>query len=142
MAPGGNQDRNREKSVSVELLSGIRDRMLPMMRLAAREYEVRTPVGYPVLVDTVDEGTIGIEIDPSYALYIISDGTDVYADLYYRTHRADARSSASREKFAGQPANDRRPLPGDPSDQSLRNLLAEIMSRYNAQPGIIHISDS
>lgn len=129
-------------SVSVELLSGIRDRMLPMLRVAADEYRVRTPAGYPIIVDDVDEGTIGIEIDPNYSLYIVSDGADVYADLYYRAHRADARSSASREKFAGQPTNDRRPLPPNPSDQVLRNLLAEIMSRYNGQPGIIHISDS
>jgi hypothetical protein len=116
--------------------------MLPMLRLTADEYRVRTPNGYPVVVDAVDEGTIGIEIDPSYSLYIVSDGTDVYADLYYRSSRADARSSASREKFAGMPSNDRRPLPPDPSDQLLRNLIAEIMNRYNGQPGIIHITDS
>lgn len=128
--------------MSVELLSGIRNRMLPMLRLAADEYHPRTPAGYPVVVDTVAEGTLGIEIDPSYALYLVTEGQAIYADLYYRSHRADARSSASREKFSGQPTNDRRPLPPAPTDQALRNLLAEIMSRYNAQPGIIHITDS
>jgi hypothetical protein len=133
---------NRENGVSVELLTGIRDRMMPMLRLAANEYEHRTPIGYPIVVDAVENGTIGIEIDPSYALYIVSDGSDLYADLYYRSHRADARSSASREKFSGLPANDRRPLPAAPDDLALRNLIAEIMSRYNAQPGIIHITDS
>ena len=128
--------------MSVEILSGIRDRMLPMLRLVASEYGPSTPSGYPVIVDALAEGTVGIEIDPNYALYVVSDGQDIYADLYYRSHRADARTSASREKFAGQPTNDRRPLSPAPSDQTLRNLIAEIMSRYNVQPGIIHITDS
>lgn len=116
--------------------------MLPMLRLAAAEYAQRTPPGYPVVVDAVEAGTIGIEIDPSYALYIVSDNDELYADLYYRSSRTDARSSASREKFSGQPANDRRPLPPTLSDQVLRNLIAEIMARYNQQPGLIHITDS
>ena len=131
-----------ESGVSVEVLNGIRDRMLPMLRLVAGEYGPSTPAGYPVIVDTVSEGTVGIEIDPNYALYVVSEGQEIYADLYYRSHRGDARTSASREKFAGQPTNDRRPLPPAPSDQTLRNLIAEIMSRYNVQPGIIHITDS
>lgn len=138
----GTDDDQRETRVSVETLTGIRDRMMPMLRLAAAEYAPRTPAGYPVVVDAVDDGTIGIEIDPSYALYLVSNGTDLFADLYYRSSRTDAQSSASREKFSGQPANDRRPLPPAPSDQALRNLIAEIMSRYNVQPGIIHITDS
>lgn len=116
--------------------------MLPMLRVAANEYRSRTPAGYPVVIDSADAGTIGIEIDPSYALYIVSNGTDLFADLYYRSSRTDARTSASREKFSGQPANDRRPLPPAPADQALRNLIAEIMARYNGQPGIIHITDS
>jgi hypothetical protein len=116
--------------------------MLPMLRLVAGEYEHRTPAGYPVLIDAIENGTFGIEIDPSYALYIVTDNGDLYADLYYRSHRADPRSSASREKFSGLPHNDRRPLPLAPSDLALRNLIAELMSRYNAQPGIIHITDS
>ncbi|MBA2518959.1 MAG: hypothetical protein H0V24_04790 [Chloroflexia bacterium] len=125
-----------------ETFEGIRDRMMPMLRLIASEYESRTPYGYPVVVDAVHEGTIGIEIDPSYALYIVANGPDIVADLYYRSSRTDARSSASREKFSGQPASDRRSLPPIPTDQALRNLIAEIMSRYNAQPGLIHITDS
>src|SRR5688572_21753988 len=126
----------------MERLGEVRERMMPMLRLVANEYEHRTPQGYPVIIDTIEHGTIGIEIDPSYALYLISDGNELYADLYYRSHRADARTSASREKFSGLPHSDRRPLPTDLSDIALRNLIAEIMSRYNVQPGIIHITDS
>ncbi len=123
-------------------LEQMRDRFLPMLRLAAEEYRHRTPVGYPVVVDMVEGGAVGIELDPSYALYLVSDGERVFADLYYRSSRTDARSSASREKFGGLPFDDRRPLPPSPTDQDLRNLLAELMSRWNFQPGVIHITDS
>ncbi len=128
--------------MSVEMLARVRERMLPMLRLAAEEYRHRAPEGYPVVVDAVENGTVGIELDPSYALYVVSDGTDLYADLYYRSSRTDARSSASREKFAGLPFSDRRPLRPGVSDQELRNLIAELMARWNIQPGIIHITDS
>ncbi len=128
--------------MSVELLSRVRDRILPMLRFAAEEYRHRTPEGYPVVVDTTDQGTVGLELDPDHALYVVSDGERLYADLYYRSMRNDARSSASREKFAGLPFNDRRPLAPEISDQGLRNLIAELMSRWNFQPGIIHITDS
>lgn len=131
-----------ERGVSVAVLRNIRDRMLPMLRLVTNEYEHRTPDGYPVVVDSPEQGLVGWEIDPNYALYIVSEGGEVFADLYYRSHRADSRTSASREKFAGAPASDRRSLSPVPTDQVLRNLIAELMSRYNAQPGIIHITDS
>jgi hypothetical protein len=132
----------REGFVSLAQLEEVRDRFLPMLRFAADEYRHRVPDGYPVVVDMADGGAVGIELDPSYALYVVSDGDRLFADLYYRSSRNDARSSASREKFGGLPFDDRRPLPAPPSDQDLRNLLAELMSRWNFQPGIIHITDS
>ncbi len=128
--------------MSVVALDGVRERIVPMLRLAAEEYRTRTPEGYPVVVDAPESGAVGIELDPMHALYVTSDGGQLYADLYYRSWRNDTRSSASREKFGGMPTNDRRPLPDDPSPQHLRNLLAELMSRWNFQPGIIHITDS
>ncbi len=128
--------------MSVAALEGVRERVLPMLRLVAEEYRRRTPEGYPVVVDAPESGVVGIELDPMHALYVTSDGDRLYADLYYRSSRNDTRSSASREKFGGMPTNDRRPLPDDVSPQHLRNLLAELMSRWNFQPSIIHISDS
>ena len=128
--------------MSVELLQGIRDRMMPMLRLAAGEYEHRTPIGFPIVVDAVENGTIGIEIDPSYALYVTSDGNEIFADYYWRSSRYDARSSAMREKFAGSPVYDRRPLSPDVTDLELRNAIAELMARHYYQPGLVHISDS
>lgn len=124
------------------LLDSIRPRVLPMLHVAAQEYKVRVPSGFPAVVDSPDAGLLGFEIDPSYALYLVADDGRLYADLYYRSARTDARSSAMREKFAGAPVVDRRPLPLDVTETHLRNLIAELMSRYNAQPGLIYITDS
>jgi hypothetical protein len=128
--------------VSIEMLEQMRERIMPMLRLVAAEYERRVPEGYPIIVDAVANGVVGIEIDPSYALYITVAGGELYADFYWRSSRYDARSSASREKFAGSPVYDRRPLSPLVTDIELRNMIAELMTRYNYQPGLIHISDS
>ncbi len=128
--------------MSVTALEGVGERIGPMLRLVAEEYRSRTPEGYPVVVDAAASGAVGIELDPMHALYVTSDGEQLFADLYYRASRTDTRASASREKFGGMPTNDRRPLPDEVSPQHLRNLLAELMSRWNVQPGIIHITDS
>jgi hypothetical protein len=125
----------------METLSGIRDRMLPMLELAADRYRGRVPEGYPHVIDAVDRGMIGLAIDPDYALYITSDGKDVVAEFYRVNPRTDNRAGGAREKFAGAPFNDTRPLAADISDQELRNLIAELMSYYNFQPGLIHITD-
>ena len=142
MPPTATEPGGGRNGVSVAALHGIRERIVPMLELVAAEYRNRTPEGYPVVIDAPDSGAIGIEIDPTHALYVTSDGDQLYADIYYRNPRNDTRSSASREKFGGSPTNDRRPLPDDVSAQHLRNLLAELMSRWNFQPGIIHITDS
>ncbi len=128
--------------MSVQQLEGVRERLLPMLRFAAEEYRHRTPEGYPVVVDTPESGAVGIELDPDHALYVVSDGDQVFAEFYYRSFRNDARTSSSRQKYGGLPFPDQRTLQPDASDQALRNLIAELMSRWNFQPGIIHITDS
>lgn len=124
------------------VFDSVRRRVLPMLHIVAGDYHVRAPVGFPAVVDSPEAGLLGFEIDPSYALYLSVDGERLYADMYYRSPRTDARSSAMREKFAGAPVNDRRPLPLDITETHLRNLIAELMSRYNSQPGLIYITDS
>jgi hypothetical protein len=124
------------------MLEQVRNRLLPMLHLVAEQYRPRVPEGYPVVVDAVPQGLIGLEIDPNYALYITSDGGQLYADYYYRSSRNDVRSSASREKFAGSPVYDRRPISPALTDVQLRNMVAELMTRHNYQPGLVHISDS
>jgi hypothetical protein len=124
------------------MLEQVRNRVLPMLQLVAEQYRSRVPEGYPVVVDAVPQGLIGLEIDPNYALYITSDGGQLYADYYYRSSRNDVRSSASREKFSGSPVYDRRPISPALTDVQLRNMVAELMTRHNFQPGLVHISDS
>ena len=125
-----------------EMLEQVRDRLLPMLQLVAEQYRPRVAEGYPVIVDSVPQGLIGLEIDPNYALYITSDGGQLYADFYYRSTRNDVRSSASREKFSGSPVYDRRPISPALTDVQLRNMVAELMTRHNFQPGLVHITDS
>jgi hypothetical protein len=130
-----------ELAVSVDSLSFIRERMLPMLEFAAEQYRSRVPRGYPNLVDNADQGVFGLEIDPSHALYVTTDGQDLFAEVYRRAPRTDNRNSAGREKFAGMPVSDRRPLSPDSSDQDLRNLIADLMSYFNMQPNLIYITD-
>ena len=127
--------------MSVQALDGVRARMLPMLQVAADQYQGRVPAGYPNVVDSLESGVIGIELDPSFALYVTSEGEELYADVYRRAARTDSRSSASREKFSGLPFDDRRPLQPDVSDQALRNLIHELMHYWNMQPGILFITD-
>lgn len=127
---------------TVEQLQDVRDRVMPMLIQVAEEYRHRTPAGYPAITDAPAEGVVGIEIDPSFGLFFTTDGSGVYADFYTRSHRIDARASASREKFAGRPVEDHRPIPADISDNALRNLIAELLSRWNMQPLLIHITDT
>jgi hypothetical protein len=112
-----------------------------MFELAAENYGQAGPRGYPHVIDTVDAGVVGLEIDPSYALYITTDGNDLVAEMYRRSPRTDNRSGAGYQKYGGQPFADRRPLGVDPTDQELRNLVMELMSYFNMQPGLIHITD-
>lgn len=128
--------------MSIDQLQSIRDRFLPMLNFAMHEYEYRVPAGYPVIHDEVTRGVVGIEIDPGNSLNITTDGERLYADVCYRSTRYDARSTAGREKFAGQSIIDRREIDPGISDQALRNLLAELMSRWNSQQLLIHITDT
>lgn len=126
----------------VDQLASLRDRFLPMLTYAQQEYGFRVPAGYPVIIDDVQRGVFGIELDPAHSLSITTDGQRLFADLLYRSSRFDARSSASREKFGGSTVVDRRELSGDVTDQSLRNLLAELMSRWNNQQTVLYITDA
>ncbi|HEY7031155.1 MAG TPA: hypothetical protein VH482_07515 [Thermomicrobiales bacterium] len=128
--------------MSVEVLQGIRSRVLPMFQFVAEEYRTRVPAGYPSIIDQPEHGVVGLQLDPSYSLSFVSDGSRAYADLAYRSPRNDARSSASREKFSGASSVDRRPLDPAISDQGLRNLISELISRWNFQPMIIYITDT
>lgn len=127
--------------MSVDSLRDIRDRMLPMLELTSNKYGNAVPTGYPRVIDNPEGGTIGLEIDSSFALYISSDGTNLFSEIYRRSHRTDNRAGAAYQKYGGQPFFDRRPLSPAVTDQELRNMIADLMSYFNLQPGLIHITD-
>ena len=120
----------------------FRDRLLPMLTYTAREYAPRTPPGYPNVTDEPDQGMIGIALDPSYSLFFLQDTEGWTVEMTRRNPRTDARSSASSMRHGGAPLNDQRIVSADVNDQELRNLIAELKSYFNQQPGLIHISDS
>lgn len=123
-------------------LAGIANRFGPMLEQVQADYKDRVPPGYPTISRDAARGNYGIQIDPSFSLFIVADDARLYADMTYRSSRTDARSSASREKFSGMTIFDRRPIEHTISDQELRNLLAELLARFNTQPLLIHITDS
>ncbi|HEV2129160.1 MAG TPA: hypothetical protein VGR22_11120 [Thermomicrobiales bacterium] len=127
--------------MAVDVLEDLRQRLLPMLQAAALQYANRVPNGYPVVIDSPQTGAVGIEIDPSYALYFTQDADGVSARMYRRSPRTDNTASSGREKFGGAPYSDVRPLGAEVSDQTMRNLIAELMSWYNYQPGVLYITD-
>jgi hypothetical protein len=127
--------------VSVEILRDIRDRVLPMFEIAAGQYRHRVPRGYPNVVDTPEQGLVGIELDPNHALFLTSGDDGLHAQVYRRLQRTDARAGANYQKYGGAPLADRRPLSTGVTDQELRNLIAELMSYYNQQQTILYITD-
>ncbi len=127
--------------MSIQSLKAIRDRFLPMLEVVAEQYSYRVPQGYPMVVDSADQGLVGVELDPSFSLYITTDGNDLFAEMYRRESRHDKQSSGSRQKYGGAPFQDRRPLPADVDDLTLRNLIAELKNRYNMQHGFLAITD-
>ncbi len=116
-------------------------RLLPMLRAAALQYQNRVPSGYPVVVDSPESHTVGLEIDPNHGLYITGGPDGLTARMYRRAPRTDNRANAGRQKYGGVPFSDARPLAADVGDQELRNLIAELMSWYNSQPGLLYITD-
>ena len=128
-------------SVDANVLDDIRGRIVPMFEVAAEKYRNRVPEGYPNVIDQPARGSLGLQIDPSFALYLTAEGEAVYAEIYRRVPRTDARTGSGRQRPAGVPFNDRRLLDPSISDQGLRNLIAELMSYFNQQPGLIHITD-
>jgi hypothetical protein len=122
-------------------LAEIRNRFIPILEVTANQYAGRVPEGYPHIVDSVDDGMVGLELDPSYALFVTQDNDGLFAEFYRREPRLDSRATASRQKYGGAPSSDRRRVAGDLSDQELRNLVAELKLAFNHQPGMIYITE-
>lgn len=139
----GAADGAGEDDVMVTEQAGgsVRERLLPLLRVAAAQYRGRVPFGFPNIIDDPEQGLIGLQIDPDFALYVRDEDGQLTSEIYRRYSRTDNRSSAGWQKYGGQPYVDRRPLGRMVSDQGLRNLIAELMSYYNYQPGLLYITD-
>ena len=122
-------------------LEQLRDRVLPMMRHVQREYEFRVRSGFPIVVDAPAQGMVGLELDANFSLYFLSDGDSLVARVTYRSSRYDTRSTASREKFGGSTVVDDRPIDASIDDRVLRNLIAELQSRFNQQQTMLYFTD-
>lgn len=122
-------------------LAEIRNRFVPILRATIDQYQGRVPAGYPNLIDDVEGGTLGLELDSSYGVYVTEDESGLFAEIYKRDARTDTRGYAGYQKYAGQPFSDRRPLESVPTDQELRNLVAELKQAFNTQPGLLYITD-
>lgn len=122
-------------------LAEIRNRFVPILKVTVEQYTGRVPAGYPNLVDDVDAGTVGVELDPSFAVFVTEDAEGMFAEIYKRDPRIDARATAGRQKYAGAPFSDRRPITGEVTDQELRNLVSELKMAFNNQPGLLYITE-
>ena len=82
-------------------LNRIRDQVMPMLEAVEREYENRVRPGYPTMVDNVEHGGVfGINLDPGFGLYFMTDGQEIYAELHYVSLRTDTLSAANYENEA------------------------------------------
>lgn len=143
MTSKGTTDVSAQELPGLVELKALRTRMLPMLQVVAREYKPRTDPGYPIVFDNVDDaGHFGIHLDPSYGLYIFTDGEAVYAQLNILGWRTDVRSSASKEKFASLPFGGERRIDASMSDALLRNLISELLAAWNTQPRFLNVTDS
>lgn len=122
-------------------LAEIRNRFVPILTVTVEQYQGRVPAGYPNLIDDVEAGTVGVELDPSFGVYLTEDAEGLWAEVYKRDPRIDARATAGRQKYAGAPVSDRRAISGNPTDQELRNLVAELKMAFNNQPGLLYITE-
>jgi hypothetical protein len=127
----------------IERLEAIRARVMPILEAARREYSGRVRAGHPVLIDNVARGGIfGMTLDPGWGVYIMTDGERLYAELHRVSLRSDTLSAANAEKFAGSPVIDQREIDESWNDHTYRNLVSELLSKWNYQQLRIYRVDS
>ncbi|HUG14045.1 MAG TPA: hypothetical protein VMM78_03415 [Thermomicrobiales bacterium] len=118
----------------VARLEAIRPRVMPLLQAVQREYRGRARDGHPRIIDNVQRGGIfGLELDPGYGVYFMTDGTSVYGELHAISHRTDTLSNANVEKFAGSPDIERREIDAGWTDHHYRNIVSELLNRWNYQ---------
>jgi len=121
-------------AILVARLEEIRARVMPILQSIRTEYTGRTRSGYPTIVDNVPRGGVfGLSLDPGWAVYFMTDGTSLFAELHETSLRTDTLSMANVEKFSGAPQIDRREIDETWSDSDFRNLVSELLHLWNFQ---------
>ncbi|MDQ3549423.1 MAG: hypothetical protein M3439_11470 [Chloroflexota bacterium] len=118
----------------VARLEEIKARVMPILQSIRTEYTGRTRSGYPTIVDNVPHGGVfGLSLDPGWAVYFMTDGTSLFAELHETSLRTDTLSMANVEKFSGAPQIDRRAIDETWGDSDFRNLVSELLHLWNFQ---------
>jgi hypothetical protein len=127
----------------VARLADIRARVMPILLSIKTEYTGRTRDGYPSIVDNVERGGVfGLNLDPGWAVYVMTDGASLFAELHETSLRTDTLSMANVEKFAARPQIDRREIDETWQDRDFRNLVSELLHGWNYQQLRIYRVDS
>lgn len=129
---------------AIGLLRDLRASTMPILRAVKQEYENRARRGYPTLIDNVERGGVfGINFDPGFGIYFMTDGSRVFAELHRVDLRTEALSAANYEKFSGSPAQQEFPidLDGDTATQA-RNLVSQLLHAWINQQTFKYRVDS
>ena len=128
----------------IDRLRQLRAVVMPMLAACRDEYAGRGRPGYPHLVDNIERGGVfGINLDPGFGAYFMTDGQSVYAELHRVALRTDTLSAANYEKFSGSPTQDRidLDLSGDLIRQS-RNVISRLLNAWTQQQTFLFRVDS
>lgn len=127
----------------VTRLENIRSRVMPILEATKATYENRVREGYPILIDNVQRGGVfGLNLDPGFGIYFMTDGKTLFAEIHRVSQRSDTLSAANTEKFAGAPVHERYDIDETWTDVQYRNLISELLSRWNTQQTVIYRVDS
>lgn len=133
---------------ALALLKQLRPLVMPMLEAFKERYTNRVRPGYPTIVDNVELGGVfGINLDPGFGAYFMTDGSSVYAEVHRIAQRTDTLSAANYEKFAGRPVQDRIDLnlsgaPGNDWALQARNVLSRLLNAWATQQTFLYRVDS
>lgn len=128
----------------IEKLGELRLAVMPMLEELKDEYTGRVRPGYPTLLDNVERGGVfGINLDPGFGFYIMTDGSSVYAEIHRVQLRTDALSAANYEKFSGRPVQERYDIDLNANAaRQARNLISRLLTYWTTQQTFIYRVDS
>ncbi|MEZ4522772.1 MAG: hypothetical protein R3A46_14165 [Thermomicrobiales bacterium] len=128
----------------IDQLRQLRPVVMPMLEACKERYTGRVRPGYPTMVDNIERGGVfGINLDPSFGAYFMTDGETVFAEVHRVALRTDTLSAANYEKFGGRPTQDRidLDLSGDLIRQS-RNVISRLLNAWTQQQTFLFRVDS